>query len=134
MNRVILIGRLTRDPEYSATEDWTPVCTFTLAVPRAYKDAEGKRPADFFRVVAWRDLADTVQKHCHRGDRVAVYGSAQLYTREDEDGATVVRLNIVASNVSFLGKAEDVPPQLERIPKPKMESIMEKSPFDEVQG
>ena len=45
MNRVILIGRLTRDPEYSATEDWTPVCTFTLAVPRAYKDAEGKRPA-----------------------------------------------------------------------------------------
>lgn len=132
MNKVILIGRLTRDPEYAATEDWTPVCTFTLAVPRAYKDAEGKRPADFFRVVAWRDLADTVQKYCHRGDRVAVYGSAQLYTREDEDGATVVRLNIVASNVSFLGKAEGIPPQLERLPKPNMEPIMEKSPFDEV--
>ena len=78
MNKVILIGRLTRDPEYSATEDWTPVCTFTLAVPRAYKDAAGKHPTDFFRVVAWRDLADTVQKYSHRGDRVAVYGMGYL--------------------------------------------------------
>lgn len=47
MNSVVLIGRLTREPEYSATEDWTPVCTFHLAVNREYRDANGKRPADF---------------------------------------------------------------------------------------
>ena len=132
MNKVILIGRLTRDPEYSATEDWTPVCTFTLAVPREYKDAEGKRPADFFRIVAWRDLADTVQKHCHRGDRLAVYGSAQIYTRENEEGEKFTRLNIFAAKISFLGKAAGGPPQLERTSKPKMEPIMESNPFDEV--
>lgn len=132
MNSVVLIGRLTREPEYSATEDWTPVCTFHLAVNREYRDANGKRPADFFRVVAWRDLADIIRKHCHRGDRVAVYGSAQTYAREDDNGEKIVMLNIVAGKVEFLGKASDAPPQLERIDRPKLEPIMGKSPFDEV--
>lgn len=127
-----MIGRLTRDPEYSATDDWIPVCTFTLAVNREYKDAEGRRPADFFRIVAWRELAETVRQHCHRGDRVAVFGSAQTYTREDENGEKIVTLNIVAAKIEFLGKATGGPPQLERLPKPKLEPLMEKCPFDEV--
>ena len=66
MNKVILVGRLVRDPEYSATENWTPVCTFTLAVNREYKGEDGRKVADFFRVVAWNDLADLVRKLAFR--------------------------------------------------------------------
>ncbi len=91
-----------------------------------------KATCRFFRVVAWRDLADIIRKHCHRGDRVAVYGSAQTYAREDDNGEKIVMLNIVAGKVEFLGKASDAPPQLERIDRPKLEPIMGKSPFDEV--
>lgn len=132
MNKVILVGRLVRDPEYSATENWTPVCTFTLAVNREYKGEDGRKVADFFRVVAWNDLADLVRKYCKKGDRVGVTGSAQIYTREDDEGATIMQLNIVAKKVEFMGKAEDAPAQLQRIDKKvKLEHTGGPDPFEE---
>lgn len=128
VNRVILIGRITGNPNYSETENWTPICTFGLAVARRYK-REGETVSDLFRIVAWQDLAGKARKELHRGDRIRITGRAEFYTRVDEDGQANHVLNIVMDDFEYLGKAPDAPPQLQRITKPKLEPTMDKDPF-----
>ncbi len=111
MNKVFLIGNLTRDPELSETSSGVSVCHFSIAVNRSYSSSDGERQTDFFNVTAWRGLADTVSRYCKKGHKVAVSGSIQLRTYEDNSGVRKTAVDIIAQDLEFLtaksGSGED---------------------------
>lgn len=101
MNRAMLIGRLTKDPELRATGSGISVCTFTLAVDRYAKQVEEKK-ADFLPVVAWRGQAENCAKYLHKGSQAAVCGSIQTRSYDATDGSKRYVTEIVADEVKFL--------------------------------
>ena len=102
MNKVFLIGNLTRDPEVTETAGGVSVCHFTIAVNRSYTSSDGERQTDFFNVTAWRGLADTVGRYTKKGNKVAVSGSIQLRTYEDNQGVRRTAVDIIAQDIEFL--------------------------------
>lgn len=102
LNRIILIGRLTRDPELRYTTAGNPVATFTLAVDRPFRRAQGEREADFIPIVAWRKLGETVSLYVGKGRLVAVEGRLQVRKYETKDGAPGRATEVIASAVRFL--------------------------------
>ena len=84
MNKVELVGRLTKDPEVKLTSNQTPFCNFTIAVDRRFKDANGQRQADFINCVAWRQTAVFIQKYFHKGNRIGLVGSIQTRSYDDQ--------------------------------------------------
>lgn len=102
MNKVFLIGNLTRDPEHSETSAGVSVCHFSIAVNRNYASADGERQADFFNVTAWRGLADTIARYTKKGHKVAVVGSIQMRTYEDNQGVKRTAVDIIAQDIEFL--------------------------------
>ena len=102
MNKVFLIGNLTRDPELTETAGGVSVCRFSIAVNRNYTSSDGERQADFFNITAWRGLGDTVARFCKKGSKVAVSGSIQMRTYEDNNGQKRTAVDIVAQDVEFL--------------------------------
>jgi single-strand DNA-binding protein len=97
MNEVVLIGRLTRDPELKTTNTGTSVVRFTLAVDRRFT----KDKADFIDITAWRKTAEFVDRYFRKGNRVAVHGSIQTHTWTDDSGNNRKGVEIVAENVEF---------------------------------
>ena len=77
MNKAVLVGRLTREPELKTTGSGTSVCSFTLAVQRRFKNAEGEYEADFINCVAWRGTAEFIYKHFGKGSQIGITGSIQ---------------------------------------------------------
>ena len=111
MNKCLLIGRLTKEPELRATGSGISVCTFTLAIDRRAKQGEEKK-ADFLPVVAWRGQADNCAKYLHKGSQAAVFGSIQTRTYEKNDGTKMYITEIMADEVQFLSspkKEEEEP-------------------------
>ncbi|MDR1192566.1 MAG: single-stranded DNA-binding protein [Peptococcaceae bacterium] len=105
LNRVILIGRLTRDPELKyTTPNGTAVATFTLAVDRSRPNAQGEREADFIPIVVWQKQAETCANYLGKGRLVAVDGRMQVRTYEGKDGQRRWTTEVVAENVRFLDK------------------------------
>ncbi len=102
MNKVILIGNLTRDPELSETPNGVAVCRFSIAVSRDYANADGNRETDFFNITVWRGRAENCGKYLKKGSKVAVVGSLQNRTYEDKEGTTRYVTDIVANEVEFL--------------------------------
>lgn len=102
MNRVILIGNLTRDPELTETSSGIAVCRFSIAVSRDYANSEGNRETDFFNITVWRGRAENCGKYLKKGNKVAVVGSLQNRSYEDKDGIKRTVTDIVASDVEFL--------------------------------
>ena len=102
MNRIILIGNLTRDPDLSETPNGTSVCRFNIAVNRSYTSGDGERQADFFNVTAWRGTGESIAKYCKKGSRVAVTGSVQIRNYEDNNGQKRTTVDVVAQEVEFL--------------------------------
>ncbi len=102
MNKVFLIGNLTRDPEISQTNGGVSVCHFAIAVNRAYTSQDGERQTDFFNVTAWRGLADTIARCVKKGSKVAVSGSIQMRNYEDNQGQRRTAVDIIAQDVEFL--------------------------------
>ena len=103
MNRVFLIGRLTRDPELRYTGSNLPVATFSLAVNRNYANQNGEREADFINIVVWRKQAENVKNYLSQGSQVAVEGRIQTRSYDDNNGQKRYVTEIVADNVEFLG-------------------------------
>jgi single-strand DNA-binding protein len=101
MNKVVLMGRLTRDPEVRETANNVSVATFTLAVDRRYKDASGERQADFINIVAWRHTAEFIGKYCSKGTKLVIAGSIQTRTYDDKDGKRVYVTEVIADEVEF---------------------------------
>lgn len=102
MNRVFLIGNLTKDPELTETSGGISLCRFSIAVTRAYSGANGDKKTDFFNCTAWRGLGDTVARYAHKGNKVAVEGSIELRNYEDNQGVKRTAVDIVCQNVEFL--------------------------------
>lgn len=102
MNRIFLIGNLTRDPELNETSSGVAVCRFSIAVGRNYTDANGEKQTDFFNCVAWRGLAESIFHYCKKGNKVAVSGSIQLRNYEDNQGIKRTAVDIVVQDVEFL--------------------------------
>lgn len=101
MNKVFIIGNLTRDPETRTTSSGITVCSFTLAVNRR-KKVEGQPDADFFRVSAWRVLGENCQKYLAKGRKAAVVGSIAVQTYKGSDGTTRASMEVNADDVEFL--------------------------------
>lgn len=103
LNRVILIGRLTRDPELRYTGSGTAVTQFTLAVDRPFTSGDSKeREADFINIVTWRQLAETCANYLRKGRLTAVEGRIQVRNYDNNEGKRVYVTEIVADNVRFL--------------------------------
>ncbi len=102
MNKVFLIGNLTRDPELSETAGGVSVCHFAIAVNRSYTSQDGERQTDFFNVTAWRGLADTVSRFAKKGNKVAVSGSVQIRNYEDNQGQRRTAVDVIAQDIEFL--------------------------------
>ena len=101
LNRIILIGRLTRDPEMRYTSSGTAFTRFTLAVDRPYKDQNGEKLTDFINIVTWQKLAEHCAQYLYKGRLVVVEGSLQINKRE-KDGHTYINPDVVADSVKFL--------------------------------
>lgn len=102
MNKVFLIGNLTRDPELMETSGGISVCRFSIAVNRAYTGANGEKQTDYFNVVAWRGLGETAARYLKKGNKVAVSGSIELRNYEDSQGVKRTAIEIVAQDLEFL--------------------------------
>lgn len=102
LNKVILIGRLTYDPELRYTPNGIAVGKFNIAVDRPFTNAEGKREADFVDIVTWRKLAENCVNHLGKGRLVAVEGRLQVRTYEGKDGQRHRVAEVVADSVQFL--------------------------------
>ena len=102
MNKVFLIGNLTRDPEASTTTSGVSVCRLAIAVNRRFSSADGSREVDYFNVTAWRGLADNCSKFLKKGNKIAVSGSIQTRTYDKQDGTKGFAVDIVADDIEFL--------------------------------
>ncbi|MGI6649455.1 MAG: single-stranded DNA-binding protein [Bacillota bacterium] len=102
LNRVILIGRLTRDPEMRFTTSGIPVTTFSLAVDRSYTNKQGERETDFIDIVAWRQLGELCANYLSKGRLAAVEGRLEIQSYETQDGQKRRVARVVAQNVQFL--------------------------------
>ncbi len=102
MNKVILIGRLTRNPELRYTGSNTPVATFSLAVNRSFTNKNGEREADFINCVVWRKLAETVKNYLFQGSQVAVEGRIQTRKYQNDKSENKYITEILVENVEFL--------------------------------
>lgn len=102
MNKALLIGRLTRDPELRSTSTGRNVCQFSIAVNRNFTNANGEREADFINCVVWDKQAENLVKYQKRGNQIAVDGRIQTRNYEDKDGKRVYVTEILANSISFL--------------------------------
>ena len=116
MNKVILIGRLTRDPELKTTTTGVSITTFSIAVERNYVNEEtGQRDADFINCQSWRKQAENIARYCNKGSQIALEGRLQVRSYDDRDGNRRFVTEVVADNVTFLSpkKKEEVEEQQE---------------------
>ncbi len=101
-NRAVLVGRLTKDPELRFTPNGIAVTTFTLAVNRPFKNANGEQEADFINIVVWKKAAKNVANYTSKGSLVAIDGRIQTRSYENKDGQRVYVTEVVADSVQFL--------------------------------
>lgn len=113
LNKVILMGRLTADPELRATANGTPVCAFTLAVNRR-PNADGQAQADFIEIVAWNKTAEFVSRYFAKGQQVAIAGRIQTRLWEDKQGNKRKSVEVVAEEVHFAEGKKDRPAKAEQ--------------------
>jgi single-strand DNA-binding protein len=120
VNKAILIGNLTRDPELRTGASGVPVCTFTLAINRRFANKQGVREADFLTIVTFKQKAELCARYLTKGRKVAVEGSIQTRTYDAQDGTKRYVTEILADEVEFIGgtggpgsaggRADDAPP------------------------
>ncbi len=132
MNKVILVGNLTRDPELSETPGGVPVCRFSVAVTRDYANSDGTRETDFFNITVWRGRAENCGRYLKKGNKVAIVGSLQNRSYEDKDGIKRNVTDVVANEVEFLtpksaqseqSDGYDAPVVTARRERPQLEAI-----------
>ena len=108
MNKAILIGRLTREPELKSTQSGVSVCTFTIAVDRRFKQ-DGQPAADFIPIVVWRAQADNCAKYLGKGSQVGIVGTMQNRSYDDRNGNKRVITEVIAEEVQFIGSKVNEP-------------------------
>lgn len=128
MNKIMLTGNLTAEPDMRQTASGISVCTFTLAVNRRTVKEDGEKKTDFIPVITWRGLAENCFKYLRKGRKAAVSGSLQIRNYEAQDGSRRYIAEVIAEEVEFLSPAE-IALQTERISELSMEPI---TPQDEL--
>lgn len=103
INRVVLVGRPTRDIELKNLKSGTSLCSFTLAVERRFKNKNGEREADFISCIAWRKTAEVMSQYVKKGSLIGVDGRIQTRSYDNRDGQRVYVTEVVVENFSFLG-------------------------------
>lgn len=131
MNKVILMGRLTKDPEVKYTQTGKVVTQFTLAVDRPFKDADGNKETDFIPVVVWGKAAELVGNSCQKGHRLIVEGRIQIRNYEAKDGTKRWVTEIIANGVEFIERKASGAAPAETGGKSEMEAFGQAVPFDE---
>lgn len=106
MNKVILIGRTTKEVELTRTSNGTSVAKFSLAVQRKFKNADGEYEVDFLNIVAWRNTAEFCEKYVKKGDKIGVVGSIQTRSYEAQDGTKRYVTEIVVDEIELLSPKE----------------------------
>lgn len=119
MNKIFLIGNLTRDPELAQTNSGVAVCNFSIAVNR--RMGQGEQQTDFFGCTAWRGLAETVAKYCKKGNKVAVLGSLSIQKYEGSDGVQKTKVNVNVDDIEFLTPKSSADAPAQR--KPHLEAF-----------
>lgn len=111
MNKCILVGNLTKDPELTTTSNGVAVCRFSIAVSRRFANADGEREADFLNIVVWRNLGENCHKFLKKGSKVGIVGNIQTRSYDAADGSKRYVTEIVAEEVEFLStrQADDQP-------------------------
>ena len=107
MNKIVIIGRLTRDPELKSTNAGTSVCNFSVAVARTYRDKEGNRPTDFFDISVFGATAEFVAKYFKKGSSIAVSGAMESRKFVDKDGNNRIAWSLHADEVNFCGSKSE---------------------------
>lgn len=139
-NRVILLGRLTKEPSLTETASGVSMCRFSLAVPREYKTADGVYQTDFFDCTAWRETADVIGLNCQKGSRVIVEGNVQPRQYEDNKGNKQKVVDIIVRNVEFLSptaKSDEAGAPKAPLPQQaqaRPQRVAQKSMFDAEEG
>ena len=113
LNNIALVGRLTDSIDLRYTGNGTPVCNFTIACERNYKNKQGEKEVDFIKVVTWRKLAETCAQHLGKGRLVAVSGRLQI-SKNENNGRTYINPEILANEVQFLDWPDDSQKQSNR--------------------
>jgi len=107
MNKAILVGNLTRDPEQRTTSNGVAVTSFTVAVQRRFKDADGNYQADFINCVAWRGTAEFIAKYFSKGSKIGITGSIQSRSYDDANGVRKYVTEVVVDEAEFVtGKSQ----------------------------
>lgn len=136
MNKVILTGRLTADPEASVTQSGISKSTFTLAVDRRFRNANGDKQTDFPRIVCWRQTADFVNKYIKKGRKVGVVGELQTRTYDAQDGSKRYVTEVLAVEVEAMDspkKNDNGSGGADPGPMPPAEGSLESQGFTEVE-
>ncbi len=102
LNQIVLVGRLTSEPELKVTEGGKQVSNITLAIPRSYKNTEGEYETDFVKCTLWNSVATNTSEYCKKGDMVGIKGRLESNSFEKEDGTKQFSMNVVAEKVTFL--------------------------------
>lgn len=111
LNRVVLVGRLTKDPEFKTTQNGVSVATFTLAVNRNFKNKNGEQQADFINVVVFRQQAENLNNYLSKGNLAGVDGRIQSRSYENKEGQRVYVTEVLADSVQFLEPKNNQPQQ-----------------------
>ncbi|WP_278849671.1 single-stranded DNA-binding protein [Thomasclavelia spiroformis] len=115
INRVVLIGRLTRDPELRRTPQGDAVTSFTLAVNRNYTSKDGQEQADFINCVVWRKPAENVERYCSKGSLVGVEGRIQTRSYDNQQGQKVFVVEVLCDSVQFLDTRKSDQPNSQQV-------------------
>jgi single-strand DNA-binding protein len=126
MNKCILVGNLTKDPELTTTSNGVAVCRFAIAVSRRYANADGERETDFLNIVVWRSLGENCHKFLKKGSKVGVVGNIQSRSYDAQDGSKRYVTEIVAEEVEFLSTK-----QSDDQPKSASEEVAKLQPIDD---
>jgi len=133
MNKVILIGNLTREPELNETGSGTSYCRFSIAVTRRFANADGEKETDFFNITAWRGQAENCYKYLQKGSKVSIIGSLQNRTYEDKGGNRRTVTDIIAEEVEFLTPKKQEDHEMREIErKPRQGSMLEEDTDDDL--
>ena len=121
MNKLTIIGNLTRDPELRTTQSGVNVCTFTVAVNRRKTQQSGQPEADFFRVTAWRELGENCAKWLIKGRKVCVIGPVSVSTYTGQDGKTYANMEVTAQDVEFCSQLGQQAQEQAQAPAPQVD-------------
>lgn len=107
LNSVILVGRLTSDPELKEVGKEGKVVNFTVAVPRSYKNEEGEHETDFIQCNVWNVIAENMSKYCHKGDLIGVNGTLQTSSYDDKEGNKRYKTDVRVDKITFLSSKKE---------------------------